>query len=53
MSKGRKKAKKKTKKGMPPSSYITMPHYAHYFPEQLDIIKRMKAKKQRKKKSII
>ena len=50
MSKGRKKEKKKAKKVMPPSSYITMPHYAHYFPEQVDIIKRMKSKKSRKKK---
>jgi hypothetical protein len=49
MSKGRKKEKKKGK-GMPPSSYITMPHYAHYFPEQVDIIKRMKSKKRKKKK---
>jgi len=45
MPKGRKKAKK----GMPPSSYITMPHYSHYFPIQVDIIKRMKSKKRRKK----
>jgi len=49
MSRGGKK-KKKVKKGMPPSSYITIPHYAHYFPEQVDIIKRMKSKKRRKKK---
>jgi len=52
MSKGRKKEKKKAKKGMPPSSYITIPHYAHYFPEQVDIIKRMKSKKRRKKKIV-
>jgi len=32
------------------SSYVTMPHYAHYFPVQIDIIRRMKSKKQRKKK---
>jgi len=45
MPKGR---KKKAKKGMPPSSYITMPHY---FPtEQVDIVKKTKAKRLRKKK---
>jgi len=48
MSKGRKKEKKKAKKGMPPSSYITMPYY---FPtEQIDIIKKIKPKKQGKKR---
>jgi len=52
MPKGRKKEKKKAEKGMPPSSYITMPHYSHYFPEQVDIIKRMKAEKRRKKKIV-
>ena len=42
------KKKKKVKKGMPPSSYITMPHY---FPtEQVDIVKKIKAKRLRKKK---
>jgi len=50
MPKRIKKEKKKSKKGMPPSSYLTMPHYSHYFPEQVDIIKRMKTKKRRKKK---
>lgn len=40
---------KRTSYGMPPSSYITIPHYAHYFPEQVDIIKRMKSKKQSRK----
>jgi len=44
MQKGRKKAKK----GMPPSSYITMPHY---FPtEQVDIVKKIKPKRRRKEK---
>jgi hypothetical protein len=48
MPKGRKKEKKKSKKGMPPSSYNTMPHY---FPtEQVDIIKKIKAKRIRKKR---
>jgi hypothetical protein len=47
MPKGRKKEKKKGK-GMPPSSYITMPYY---FPtEQVDIVKKIKPKKRRKKK---
>jgi len=47
MSKRRKKEKKKGK-GMPPSSYITMPHY---FPtEQVDIVKKIKPKRLRKKK---
>jgi len=46
----RKKLKKKADKGMPMSSYITMPHYAHHFPVQVEIIKRMNPKKQRKKK---
>jgi len=42
------KGRKKIKKGMPPSSYITMPHY---FPtEQVDIVKKIKLKRQRKKK---
>jgi hypothetical protein len=40
--------KEKKKKGMPPSSYNTMPHY---FPtEQIDIVKKIKPKKLRKKK---
>jgi len=40
------KRRKKAKKGMPPSSYITMPHY---FPtEQVDIVKKVKLKKMRK-----
>ena len=48
MPKGRKKEKKKSKKGMPPSSYNTMPHY---FPtEQVDIVKKTKPKRLRKKK---
>ena len=48
MPKGRKKEKKKNKKGMPPSSYLTMPHY---FPtEQIDIVKKIKPKKRRKKR---
>ncbi|NIR87622.1 hypothetical protein GWO13_08730 [Candidatus Bathyarchaeota archaeon] len=47
MPKRRKKRKKKAK-GTPPSSYTTMPHY---FPtEQVDIVKKIKTKKQRKKK---
>jgi len=45
----KKKLKKKADKEMPMSAYITMPHYAHYFPVQVEIIKRMKPKKQRKK----
>jgi len=46
MPKGRKK-EKKAKKGMPPSSYVTMPHY---FPtEQIDIVKNVQARKRRKK----
>jgi hypothetical protein len=48
MSKGRRKERKKGRKEMPPSSYVTMPHY---FPtEQVDIVKKIKRKKQRKKK---
>jgi len=48
MPKGRKTEKKKNKKGMPPSSYLTMPHY---FPtEQIDIVKKIKPKKRRKKR---
>ena len=48
MPKRRKKEKKKAKKGMPPSSYNTMPHY---FPtEQIDIVKKIKPKKRRKKR---
>ena len=48
MPKGRKKEKTKAKKGMPPSSYNTMPHY---FPtEQVDIVKKIKLKRRRKKK---
>jgi len=40
--------KKIAKRRMPPSSYITMPHY---FPtEQADIVKKIKPKRQRKKK---
>jgi len=39
--------KKKIKKGMPPSSYTTMPHY---FPtEQVDIVKKIKPKRRGKK----
>jgi len=42
------KRKRKTKKQMPPSSYNTMPHY---FPtEQIDIVKKTKTKRLRKKK---
>ena len=48
MPKGRKKEKKKSKKGMPPSSYNTMPHY--YPTEKIDIVKKMKSKRKRKKK---
>jgi hypothetical protein len=44
----RKKEKKKGKKGTPPTSYNTMPHY---FPtEQVDIVRKMKSKKRGKKK---
>jgi len=40
--------KTKSKKRMPPSSYNTMPHY---FPtEQVDIVRKMKSKKRRRKK---
>jgi len=47
MPKGRQKEKKKEKKRMPPSSYNTMPHY---FPtEQIDIVKKLKPKKRKKK----
>ena len=48
MPKGRKKEKKKAKETMAPSSYITMPHY--YPTEQIDIVKKIKPKKRRKKK---
>jgi len=48
----KKKSKKKAEKAMPMSSYITMPHYAHYFPIQVDIIKRMKSKKRRKERKV-
>ncbi len=42
------KARKKAKKGMPPSSYITMPHY---FPsEQVDIVRKLKSKRRVKRK---
>jgi len=48
MSKRRKHDRKKAKKKTPPSSYVTMPHY---FPtEQVDIVKKMKPRRQRKKK---
>jgi len=47
MPKGRKKEKKRGK-GIPPSSYNTMPHY---FPtEQVDIVKKIKSKRRIKKK---
>jgi len=47
MPKGTKKEKKRGK-GIPPSSYNTMPHY---FPtEQVDIVKKIKAKIPREKK---
>jgi len=47
MPKGTKKEKKKGK-GIPPSSYNTMPHY---FPtEQVDIVKKIKSKRRIKKK---
>ncbi|MDH5780026.1 MAG: hypothetical protein OEZ29_05475 [Candidatus Bathyarchaeota archaeon] len=40
--------KKKKSKGTPPSSYITMPYR---FPtEQVDIVRKLKPKKRRKKK---
>jgi len=53
MRKRRKKEKKKAKKGTPPSSYIAMPHYSHYFPEQVDIIKRAtKSKNEERKNSV-
>jgi hypothetical protein len=40
--------KRKKKKGTPPSSYETMPHY---FPtEQVDIVKKMKPRARRKKR---
>jgi len=40
--------KRKKKKGIPPSSYNTMPHY---FPtEQVDIVRKIKPKRLRKKK---
>ena len=42
------KKKKKAKKGMPPSSYVTMPHY--YPTEQIDIVKKIKPIKRRKKR---
>jgi len=45
MPRGRKKEKKKN---VPPSSYDTMPHY--YPTEQIDIVKKVKFKRQRKKK---
>jgi hypothetical protein len=42
------KARKKAKKGMPPSAYITMPHY---FPsEQVDIVRKLKSKRRVKRK---
>ena len=42
------KERKKSKRKTPPSSYITMPHY---FPaEQVDIVRKTKSKKQRKRK---
>jgi len=45
------KRRKKARSGMPSSSYITMPHYSHYFPIQVDVIKgSIKPKKQKKKK---
>jgi hypothetical protein len=48
MPKRRRKEKKRVKKGMPPSSYITMPHY---FPtEQVDILRKIRLAKRRKKK---
>ncbi len=41
------KAKKKTKKKQPPSAYVTMPYY---FPtEQVDIVRKIKPKRRRKK----
>lgn len=43
-----KKEKKKAKRKTSPSSYVTMPHY---FPtEQVDIVKKIKPKRRRKKK---
>jgi len=48
MPKGRKKEKRKAKKRTPPSSYNTMPHY--YPTEQIDIVKKIKPRKRRKKK---
>ncbi|UCC27966.1 MAG: hypothetical protein JSW29_00470 [Candidatus Bathyarchaeota archaeon] len=43
----KKKEKKKAKKSSP-SSYVTMPHY---FPtEQVDIVKKIKPKRRRKKR---
>jgi len=46
----KKRLKKKAKREMPMSSYITMPHYSHYFPVQMEIIRRMKTKRGQKKK---
>jgi len=44
MPKGREKARRR----MPPSAYVTMPHY---FPtEQVDIVKKIMRKGRRKKK---
>ena len=48
MPKGRKKEKRKARKRMPPSSYNTMPHY--YPTEQIDIVKKIKPIKRRKKR---
>jgi len=43
----KKELKKKAKKGIPPSAYLTMPHY---FPtEQVDIVKKMKTKTKKAK----
>jgi hypothetical protein len=42
--------KRKKKKGTPPSSYETMPHY---FPtEQVDIVRKVKTERRLKKKSV-
>jgi hypothetical protein len=40
------RGKKKIKKGMPPSSYITMPH--NFPTEQVDIVRKLKSKRRAK-----
>jgi hypothetical protein len=45
----KKKPKKKIKRGMPPSVYITMPYRSNPSPIQIDIIKRACSKRRRKR----